>query len=259
MNTHSAPNAPGWAALFGYPLMGRQLESSALQVTTWIICPIHMVLHELHLKRTRIAYSWLGFKLNISCLNMITQTIQPQKLASKIEINQRKEPENPLQNTGFYSKYSRFILKALRKTPFQQFVYLMLEAEGIDQKNVNSVKIELYPLQKENGLKIAGKCNPYTGKIRIYPKTAQFCSVFEEKYGKDLLIAYAGSRARAALIHELLHLKYTSDEKQVRKLTETYFSAYIKKVNNSTSGSLSVCNLIFARANLRSITQTPLH
>ena len=94
---------------------------------------------------------------------------------------------------------------------------------------MNSVKIELYPLQKENGLKIAGKCNPYTGKIRIYPKTAQFCSAFEEKYGKDLLILYAGSRARAALIHELLHLKYTSDEKQVRKLTETYFSEYIKK------------------------------
>ena len=189
---------------------------------------------------------------------MITQTIQQPKLATKIEINQRKKPETLLQNTRFYSKYSRFILKALRKTPFQQFVYLMLEAEGIDQKTVNSVKIELYPLQKENGLKIAGKCNPSTGKIRIYPKTAQFCSAFEEKYGKDLLIAYAGSRARAALIHELLHLKYTSDEKQVRKLTETYFFEYTKKVNNSTSGSISVCNLIFARSNWRSITQAPL-
>jgi hypothetical protein len=218
-----------------------------------------MALHALHRKRTRIAYSWLGFKVNISCLNMITQTIQQPKLATKIEINQHKKSETLLQNTRFYSKYSRFILKALRKTLFQQFVYLMLEAEGIDQKTVNSVKIELYPLQKENGLKIAGKCNPTTGKIRIYPKTAQFCSAFEEKYGKDLLIAYAGSRARAALIHELLHLKYISDEKQVRKLTETYFFEYIKKVNNSTSGSLSVCNLIFARANLRCVTQTHLH
>ncbi len=188
---------------------------------------------------------------------MITQTIQKEKLATKIEINrQNKKPENILQNARFYSRYSRFILKALKKYPFQQFVYLMLETEGIDQKNVNSVKIELYPLLKENGLKIAGKCNPYTGKIRIYPKTAKFCSVFEEKYGKDLLIMYAGSRARAALIHELLHLKYTSDEARVRKLTETYFSEYIKKAKNNTSISISICNLIFARANWSRISQT---
>jgi hypothetical protein len=188
---------------------------------------------------------------------MITQPIQKEKLATKIEIHrQNKKPENSLQNARFYSRYSRFILKALKKYPFQQFVYLMLETEGIDQKNVNSVKIELYPLLKENGLKIAGKCNPYTGMIRIYPKTAKFCSVFEEKYGKDLLIMYAGSRARAALIHELLHLKYTSDEARVRKLTETYFSEFIKKAKNNNSVPLSICNLIFARANWSRISQT---
>ena len=44
----------------------------------------------------------------------------------------------------------------------------------------------------------------------------KFCQIFKvQKFGLTTLLAYAGNRARAALIHELLHLKYIADEKTV--------------------------------------------
>lgn len=121
----------------------------------------------------------------------------------------------------------------------------MLEQEQIEEERINCVKIELYPFQKRKGFVIAGKCNPYSGKIWIYPKTKRFCNTFTEKYGKDLLVFYAGNRARASLIHELLHLKYSSDEAKVRVLTKTYFSRYIRSAYGESLGSISICNLIF--------------
>jgi hypothetical protein len=91
---------------------------------------------------------------------------------------------------------------------------------------------------------LAGKCNTYRGIIRIYPKTSAFCRTFGKKFGKSILISYVSNRARAALIHELLHLKYISDEQKVRALTETYFTVYMKMQLNKNSAVLQ--GLIFS-------------
>ena len=56
-----------------------------------------------------------------------------------------------------------------------------------------------------------------------------FCRAFKQKFGKNTFLAYACSRARAALIHELLHLKYAADEKRVRELAQKYFLAFTQK------------------------------
>jgi len=66
--------------------------------------------------------------------------------------------------------------------------------------------------------------------------------VFSKKFGRETLFAYAGNRARAALIHELLHLKYTRDEKKVRELTKSYFSKYSK---NYGANALHMYEFVF--------------
>jgi hypothetical protein len=119
----------------------------------------------------------------------------------------------------------------------------MLSTENIEDKMINTVDIKVFPASRKNGYNIAGKCNIFKGDIRIYPKTSAFCDSFSKKFGKEILIAYVGNRARAALIHELLHLKYASDEQKVRELTEAYFSVYMK--NQITKNSSVLHGLIF--------------
>jgi hypothetical protein len=150
-------------------------------------------------------------------------------------------------NSRFYLKYSRFTLKALNKRVFQEFLSDMLKTERIPQRSIDSISIEILPAPRKNGLTIAGKCNTFNGKIRIYPKPLKFCDAFRKEYGQYLLVEYAGNRARAALIHELLHLKYRSDEVGVRKLTERYYSQLVENECSSSSKALYMCKLIFAR------------
>ncbi len=169
---------------------------------------------------------------------------QNSLLYSKIKIgNESEKTVLPEVQSGFYSNYSRFVLKALRKSSFQTFLYWMLLSENIEEKTINTVCIKIFPAPGKNGFNIAGKCNTFKGKIRIYPKTNNFCDAFSKKFGKTILISYVGNRARASLIHELLHLKYTSDEQKVRELTEAYFSVYLKR--QLTKNSLVIKALIF--------------
>jgi hypothetical protein len=56
---------------------------------------------------------------------------------------------------------------------------------------------------------------------------------------------YAGSRARAALIHEILHLKYATDEKKVRKLAKEYFFTFTRKKTPTSSQSRTIYTMIF--------------
>jgi len=170
--------------------------------------------------------------------------LQKTLLYSKIKI--ASEP----QTTGlaepylrFYSKYSRFVLKALRKASFQTFVDWMLLSENITEKAVSTVDIKVFPASGKNGFIIVGKCNTFRGRIRIYPKPSNFCGAFSKKFGKNILISFVGNRARAALVHELLHLKYASDEQTVRTLTEAYFSVYMKR--HITKNSVFLQDLIF--------------
>ena len=169
---------------------------------------------------------------------------QTSLLFSKIKI--ATESDNKVlseTHLGFYSNYSRFVLKALRKSSFQEFFYWVLLSENIEEKNVNAVDIKIFPALRKNGFNIVGKCNIFRGKIRIYPKTSNFCDAFSKKFGKNILIAYVGNRARAALIHEVLHLKYGSNEQKVRELTEAYYSVYLQR--QVTKDSAVLQNLIF--------------
>jgi hypothetical protein len=169
-------------------------------------------------------------------------------LASKISIGNTEDKALNLSiNSSFYLKYSRFTLKALNKRVFQEFLSNMLKIERIPQKSIDSISIEILPAPRKNGLTIAGKCNTIYGKIRIYPKPLKFCDSFRKEYGQYLLGEYAGNRARAALIHELLHLKYGSNEDGVRKLTEEYYSQLIETEYSDNSKALYMRKLIFAR------------
>jgi hypothetical protein len=173
---------------------------------------------------------------------------QSYVLANKISIaNAEDNGLNLSSNSSFYLKYSRFTLKALNKRVFQEFLSDLLKTEKIPQKSIDSISIEILPAPRKNGFSIAGKCNTINGKIRIYPKPLKFCDAFRKEYGQYLLVEYAGNRARAALIHELLHLKYRSDEIGVRKLTKEYYSQLIKNECSNDSKASYTCKLIFAR------------
>ncbi len=156
---------------------------------------------------------------------------QSCSLSNKIKVaNQNNRTYFVGKHIGFYTSYSTFILKALRRTSFQEFLYEVLFTEKIEEETVNAVDIELFPAAiKKNGLNIVGRCDTFRGRIRLYPKSFYFCDALRRKMGKEMLYTFAGNRARAALIHEILHLKYTSDEKKVRELTDMYFCVYMEK------------------------------
>ena len=55
----------------------------------------------------------------------------------------------------------------------------------------------------------------------------------------------AMNAARAALIHELLHLKYANDEEKVRELTREYFAVFAQNRSARNSHIPSIYNMIF--------------
>jgi hypothetical protein len=145
----------------------------------------------------------------------------------------------------FYLKYSSFVFRALKKPSFQKFLHWMLKKEKIEEQTVRAVHVKVLPLRKKNGKGIAGNCDTALGKIRIYPKTIKFCKVFTQKFGRNTLLVYAGNRARVALIHELLHLKYTEDEKTIRELAKDYFCIFTRKQSAQSSQVLCIYTMIF--------------
>jgi hypothetical protein len=148
-------------------------------------------------------------------------------------------------NVSFYLKYSSFVFRALRKPSFQKFLHWMLKKEKIEEHTVRAVHVKVLPLRRKNGKGVAGNCNTTRGRIRIYPKTMKFCQIFTRKFGRNTLLVYAGNRVRAALIHELLHLKYASDEKTVRELAKDYFCIFTQKQSAQSAHSLFIHTMIF--------------
>jgi hypothetical protein len=168
-------------------------------------------------------------------------------LSSKIRINADHEKlENFSQNhVKFYLKYSSFVFRALKKPSFQKFLHWMLKKEKIEARAVRTVHVKVLPIRRRNGKGIAGKCNTARGRIKIYPKTMKFCQVFKQKFGRNSLLFYARNRARAALIHELLHLKYSADEKTVRELAQDYFFTFTQNEPAQSSKVLCIYTMIF--------------
>jgi hypothetical protein len=169
------------------------------------------------------------------------------QLSSKMRISVDHEKlENFSQNhVKFYLKYSSFVFKALKKPSFQKFLRWMLKKEKIEAQIVSAVQVKVLPFRRKNGNGVAGKCNTARGRIQIYPKTIKFCQIFKQKFGRNNLLAYAGNRARAALIHELLHLKYAEDEKTVRELAQDYFCTFTQKQCSQSARSLFIYTMIF--------------
>jgi hypothetical protein len=163
----------------------------------------------------------------------------------KISVDPQKLESFSQNHVRFYLKYSSFVFKALKKHSFQTFLRWMLKKERIEEQIITAVQVKVLPFRRNNGRGVAGKCNAARGRIRIYPKTVKFCQVFRQKFGLNTLIAYAGNRARAALIHELLHLKYAEDEKTVRELSRDYFCIFTQKQCTQSVPSLFIYTMIF--------------
>jgi hypothetical protein len=169
------------------------------------------------------------------------------QLSSKmrISVDPQKLESFSQNHVKFYLKYSSFVFRALKKPSFQKFLRWMLKKEKIEEQIVRAVQVKVLPFKRKNGNGVAGKCNTARGRILIYPKTIKFCQIFKQKFGRNNLLAYAGNRARAALIHELLHLKYTKDEKTVRELAKDYFCIFTQKQCNQSARSLFIYTMIF--------------
>ena len=168
-------------------------------------------------------------------------------LSSKIRINADygKLENFSQEHVKFYLKYSSFVFRALKKPVFQKFLQWMLKKEKIEEQAVKAVFVKVLPLRRKNGKGIAGKCDTARGRIQIYPKTLKFCQGFKQKFGRNSLLFYARNRARAALIHELLHLKYVEDEKTVRELAQDYFFIFTQKQPAQRSKALYIYTMIF--------------
>jgi hypothetical protein len=174
------------------------------------------------------------------------------QLSSKmrISVDPAKLENFSQNNVNFYLKYSSFVFKVLKRPAFQKFLRWMLRKERIAEHSVSAVQVKVLPFVRKNGKGVAGKCNTARGRIRIYPKPIKFCQVFKQKFGRNTLLAYAGNRARAALIHELLHLKYAEDEKTVRELSKDYFGIFTQKQCSQSASSVFIYTMIFnARIN----------
>ena len=152
-----------------------------------------------------------------------------KKLSNKIRVvsNHKKVTSCPEKRLRFYTKYASIVSATLRKPLFQRFLNWIIKRENIEKKAVTDIQVRVFPFQKENGNFLAGKCN-HEGVILLFPKRRKF---FKKKLGdceKEKAQFYIKNRARAALIHELLHVKYEGNEHRVRQLTRKYFGIFIR-------------------------------
>jgi hypothetical protein len=169
------------------------------------------------------------------------------KLANKIRVVTNKKnlercPENRLH---FYSYYASTVSKTLKKPLFQKFLQWIMSKENIKKRSVTDIQVRLFPFRKKNGRSLAGRCKSNDGIIIIFPKQQSFLQKKLQKHKKEKVSFYLKSRAMASLIHELLHIKYKSDERKVQHLTKKYFSTFVKYQNHNTQNMSIVQNRLF--------------
>ena len=159
--------------------------------------------------------------------------LQKPRLSGKIRrVINRQEIAKFSENLRFYARYAAFVSKALRKPRFKKFLRWIIRKERIEENRVKDIQVRVLPFQKENGNGLAGRYKS-RGAILIYPKRFEFCQELEREYGKEKVLSYIEKRAQAALIHEFLHVKYSSDEEKVRKLTKKYFNIFAENSENA--------------------------
>jgi hypothetical protein len=177
-------------------------------------------------------------------MTVLDETRRP-KLSGKIrKVIHPQKVVKASENLRFYTKYAALVSKALRKPRFQTFLKWMLRREKIEEHRIKDIQIKTFPSVNKNGHGLAGKCNS-RGQIRIYPKRLEFCQKQMQEFGKKNVKFYIKGRAKAALIHELLHLKYASDEKKVRELTKKYFNIFTKHQHTQNSNMHDTARMSF--------------
>ena len=144
----------------------------------------------------------------------------------------------------FYEEYASFVHRTLRNPLYQKFLNWVLRKEKIQKSDVKEVQIRTFPFKKKNGKSVAGKCKS-NGEILLYPKRLKICLRILRKFGMKKLYFYIRCRARAALLHEVLHLKYEKNEKKVRELTKKYVALFNRNKQIQKSEVKDVVKLIF--------------
>ena len=155
-----------------------------------------------------------------------------------------KKGDKKASHSEFYSKYAIVVFRCLRKPIFLKFVNWVLKREEIQEEKVKNVQVRMFPLVKNNGHSLIGRCNP-RGEVFLYPKRLDVCKKKFQKIKPEGFRKYVEGRARASLIHELLHLKYKSDENKVRQLTKKYFTFFHRNQNSEQSDLTKYKDMIF--------------
>ena len=172
---------------------------------------------------------------------------EAEKLMSSARIRKvLQQGKNPKlqENIGFYTNYAAFVLRVLRKPRFQNFLKWMMKREEIDDNMVEEVRVMILPYCKENGKSLVGKWDG-EGQISIYPKKAQLLRNLAKKFDARMARFYVKCRARAALIHEILHTKYRSNEDEVRRLTKKYFHIFLRNHKTENANKNVVFSILF--------------
>jgi hypothetical protein len=169
------------------------------------------------------------------------------KLSNKIRVvsNPKKVESCPEKGLQFYNTYASVVSETLQKPMFQRFIDWILKREEIEKSAVKDIQVRVFPFQNENGKSVAGRCNT-EGVILIFPKKRSFLRKKMQDHKKEKVRFYLKSRAMAALIHEILHVKYESDEGEVRKLTKKYFGIFIRHQNTSTQRVRNIQKMLFS-------------
>jgi hypothetical protein len=170
------------------------------------------------------------------------------KLTNKIRVvsNPKHFEDCSGKRLEFYSSYASAVSETLRKPLFQKFLHWLMKRENIEKMSVTDIQVRLFPFKKENGKTLAGRCNIDDGVILIFPKRRSFLHNKMQNHKKEKIRFYLKSRAMASLIHELLHIKYKSDESKVQHLTKKYFSTFVRHQNHDAKKIQAVQNMLFA-------------
>ncbi|MFQ6086649.1 MAG: hypothetical protein ACE5OV_01370 [Candidatus Bathyarchaeia archaeon] len=149
----------------------------------------------------------------------------------------------PKKYVEFYFGYANVITETLKWPSFQNFLNWMIKEENINKNKIVDIQVKIFPFKKRKGKGLAGRCSK-KGQIKIYPRRIKFLSGLLMKTEEEKLDLYVKARAMSTLIHELLHIKYLSDEEKVKKLTKNYFDIFNLHWQRSNHRSPKTCRML---------------
>jgi hypothetical protein len=145
----------------------------------------------------------------------------------RIKMSSKRVMKFSEKQVSFYKSYASLVKKNLQKSIFQRFLHWLLKKEDIDKSQIQNVQIRVLPFQNKNGNSLAGRWDK-RGSIFVFPRSLEVYRKLAASHGSEIARSYVKVRARATLIHEILHVKYFDDEEKVRRLTEKYLSIYAR-------------------------------